>query len=326
MNRILALPIALQNLLFEVFEGLMEAQVEAAIQAGIFDVGVETLMAECLVVTNRQTIAVHGKSGAETQLLTILRKDKTRVTTLDEAIDFATASQKSRLMINEQSGRAAVKLPATALMQDDGSVLPRVRLLRPTHADVVTVEALERSHWRDASSEEFRRAWEAEVSSLPELTESAFHIVTGLLLPVWNRLPDETARVYRLQTDDGERIIGRLVSPASAAVLNEATGVGAPALASTAAIAAVMQDGAGLVLAEGLVLKRSLVMNRHRLELVGFGDTLVDRLKVQGLVSEIIAWKLRLFVPLGEEAAKIVERLLALYPLLRVAPATRVNY
>ena len=92
-------------------------------------------------------------------------------------------------MINDQSGRAAVELPASALMQDDGSVQPRVRLLRPAHADVITVEALERSHWRDATSEEFQRAWEAEVASLPELTESTFHIVTGLLLPVWNRLP-----------------------------------------------------------------------------------------------------------------------------------------
>jgi hypothetical protein len=149
--------------------------------------------------------------------------------------------------------------------------------------------------------------------------------VTGLLLPVWNRLPDEAARVYRLQTDDGDRIIGRLVSPASAAVLVETTGANAPTLAATAAVAAVMQDGAGLVLAEGLVLKRSLVMNRHRLELVGFGDTLVDRLKAQGLVSEIIAWKLRLFVPLGDDALRIVEKLLALYPLLRVAPAARVS-
>ncbi len=325
LNRILALPIALQNLLFDVFEGLMAAQIEAAIEAGVFDVGVETLMAESLVVTNRQTIAVHGGSGAETQLLTILRKDKTRITTLDAAYRSAMASQKSRLMINDQSGRAAVTLPATALMQDDGAVVPRVRLLRPAHADVITVEALERSHWRDATSEEFRLAWESEVASLPDLTESTFHIVTGLLLPVWNRLPDEAARVYRLQTDQGERVIGRLVSPASAGMLLEATGAGATALAPAAAIAAVMQDGAGLVLAEGLVLKRALVMNRHRLELVGFSDRMVDRLKAQGLTSEIIAWKLRLFVPLGDEALKIVEKLLALYPLLRVAPATRVN-
>ena len=112
---------------------------------------------------------------------------------------------------------------------------------------------------------------------------------------------------------------------ASNIALDKLVASNANALAPTAAIAAVMQDGAGLVLAEGLVLKRSLVMNRQRLELVGFGDTLVDRLKAQGLTSEIIAWKLRLFVPLGDGAAAIVEKLLAVYPPVRVAPATRVN-
>ncbi len=52
---------------------------------------------------------------------------------------------------------------------------------------------------------------------MPEFTDSTFHIVAGLLLPIWKRLPNESTRVYRLQTDDGERIIGRRVSPAWAA-------------------------------------------------------------------------------------------------------------
>nr|WP_246716495.1 MULTISPECIES: strawberry notch family protein [unclassified Methylocystis] len=325
LNRILALPIALQNRLFEVFEALMVASIEAAVQAGTFDVGVETVTAESLVAINHQTIATHERSGAQTSLVTIARKDKTRVTTLDEAFELATASQRSRLMINEQSGRAAVKLPAPGLMHDDGTVQPRVRLLRPLHRDLVIVEALERSHWREATPQEFQRAWEAEVAALPEFTESTFHIVTGLLLPIWNRLPDETARVYRLQTDEGERIIGRLVSPASAAALVEILSDEAPALSPNEALAAVMQDGASLVLAEGLVLKRSLVMNRQRLELTSFSDSLVERLKALGLVSEIIAWKLRLFVPLGEEGAKIIARILDRYPLLRVAPSARLS-
>ena len=49
---------------------------------------------------------------------------------------------------------------------------------------------------------------------MPEFTDSEIHIVAGLLLPIWKRLPNESTRVYRLQTDAGERIIGRKVSPA----------------------------------------------------------------------------------------------------------------
>lgn len=53
-----------------------------------------------------------------------------------------------------------------------------------------------------------------------------------------------------------------------------ATGASAPALAPSAAIAAVMQDGATLALTEGLTRKRSPMTNHHRLELVGFADTM----------------------------------------------------
>jgi hypothetical protein len=71
----------------------------------------------------------------------------------------------------------------------------------------------------------FAAAWAAEIAQIPEFTDSTIHIVAGLLLPIWKRLPDESTRVYRLQTDDGERIIGRRVSPAWAA---NASTIGAP--------------------------------------------------------------------------------------------------
>ena len=81
--------------------------------------------------------------------------------------------------------------------------------------------------WQDADRAEFARAWGTEIAALPEFTDSNLHIVTGLLLPIWKRLPNNSMRVYRLQTDDGERIIGRLVSPAWVA---QATQVDAPTL------------------------------------------------------------------------------------------------
>jgi len=128
-----------------------------------------------------------------------------------------------------------------------------------------------------------------------------------------------------LQTDCGQRLIGRLVSPATAAALKETLLSEAPALSAAEASETIIRDNTGLVLREGLTLKRSLVMGRHRIELAGFSDLDVQRLKSLGLISEIIAWKLRLFVPLGEDAAKILGRLFDLYPLLRIVPSARVN-
>ena len=51
----------------------------------------------------------------------------------------------------------------------------------------------------------------------PNSRTSTLHIVAGLLLPIWKRLPNESTRVYRLRPTRAKRIIGRKVSPASAA-------------------------------------------------------------------------------------------------------------
>jgi protein strawberry notch len=45
----------------------------------------------------------------------------------------------------------------------------------------------------------------------------------------------------------------------------------------------------------------------------------VDRLKAIGLISEIISWKLRLFVPTGAVTPEILSRLVEWHPLIRVA-------
>jgi hypothetical protein len=91
--------------------------------------------------------------------------------------------------------------------------------------------------------------------------------------------------VYRLQTDAGERIIGRMVS---AAWVSSVLAADAPQLSAENALNALMDGRIILELAEGLQLRQARVMGMNRIELTGFTDTMVDQLKACGLFSEII--------------------------------------
>jgi predicted RNA methylase len=319
LNRVLALRIDLQNTLFAAFEQLLEARIEAALAAGTYDAGVETLTAESFRVAERRTVHTHAATGAETRCYRVLRKDRNRPLPLAEAVALSRGAG-ARLLINEQSHRAAVQVSAASLMHDDGRVEARARLIRPMARDIVTSDEFARSHWREAAPQEFAPLWEAECARVPEFSESTFHIITGLLLPIWDRLPAENMRVYRFETDDGERVIGRLVTPEALARVYEGLGVtGTPGLSHEEAWSAVIKRGAVLDLAGGLQIRRSLVMSAYRVELTGFSDGAVPQLKALGLTSEIIAWRLRLFVPTAEDRGPaILAAIFERHPLLRV--------
>ncbi len=315
LNRLLALTIDLQNTVFGVFEALLRTRIEGAIASGTYDSGVETLTAESLTVTDRRALYVHPQTGAETQVFTICRRERNRPLTLADALQRA-GDRCAILLINTQSGRAAVQIPAPSLMLDDGEVERRVRLLRPMERPAISLAMMAQTHWKEADRDAFARAWESELADVPAFTDSDLHIVTGLLLPIWKRLPDESMRVYRLQTDTGERIIGRLISPAWVA---QAVDADANTIAPVDAWTAVLDGRTVLELQESLRLRRVKIMGEFRVELTGFTDGMVDRLKAMRLVSEIIAWKLRLFVPTGATGPMILGALMERYPLVRVA-------
>lgn len=315
LNRLLALTIDLQNILFASFEQILSTRIEGAIASGTFDVGLETLRAESFTVTDRQAIHTHPATGAVTTLLTIAQRERNRPMTLDEALDHLT-DPRAALLVNERSGRAAVRIPTTSVIDDDGAVERRVRLIRPMEATNVPVAMMGDTHWVEADRATFTKAWEAEIASVPEFTDSTIHMVAGLLLPIWKRLPNESTRVYRLQTDTGERLIGRKVSPAWAA---NATATGTTALSPEEAFAALMDGRTILDLAEGLQLRRARVMGVNRIELTGFTDTMRDRLKAYGLFGEIISWKFRLFVPTDTSGPATLAKLLDRFPIERIA-------
>ena len=71
LNRILALPIALQNAIFDEYLSLIEARVEAAREAGTLDLGVETIAVDTFEIMSDAFLRTDCISGATTHLVTL---------------------------------------------------------------------------------------------------------------------------------------------------------------------------------------------------------------------------------------------------------------
>lgn len=305
LNRLLALEINLQNDLFTHFEQLLTTRIESAVSGGTYEVGLETIDAESLIITNRVTIDTHLATGAETRLFTVRRKDRNHPLALDAAIALAH-EHHGQLLVNPSSRRAAIALPSASWTLDDGTVEPRIRLIRPTERTSLPEAVLADTRWDIADAALFSTRWQDEVDAVPAFSETTFHVVTGLLLPIWKRLPFDNPRVYRFETDDGERVIGRLVPESYVASLHQPTGISA----TPDQALALLRAGTPVALSPRAKLISAKVMGHSRIELKGFDAAAIERLKSHGLTSEIINWQLRLFVPVTDQAAAIIARLM----------------
>ncbi|MBN3557594.1 strawberry notch family protein [Sphingomonas yabuuchiae] len=307
LNRILALRVALQNAIFDEYLGLIEARVEAAREAGTLDVGVETINAERITILDRTVIRRDPVSGAETEILRLETEERYKPISLEQAL--RRLGDDARPMVNRKSGKAAIRCTTFSLTDDDGEIVRRFELIRPTRTERMRQDLLLETMWEEASEEEFSTLWSAEVDDLRGKTRtSTIYLVAGLLLPVWDRLPDDHVQVWRITTDDGQSFLGRLVPAPVVPKLAAAFGI-------EAAIVVSGEDTAKHVLGTGEMatlgsyrLKRSLVAGEHRLELLDWPYSRLGELKAAGCFTEIIQHKTRLFIPV-RAASAVIERI-----------------
>ena len=316
LNRLLALPIDEQNQLFAELEERIAANIEQAMEAGAYEVGVETVRADSLAIAGRETLYEHPRTGAVTELVEIVRRDRLEPLDADAAFEIGTREPgpdgTPRLAVNARSKRAAVLLPAPSRMFDDGGVQERVRLVRPATRETMARTELNASNWRRADEAHWRMLWEQEIAELPTHRESRFWLAAGLLLPVWDRLPAENMRVRRLATDTGETLIGRVLDAEQVQAVRTSFGLdGGLAMTGAEAFEAVMGRGSPLTLANGWRLARRRIMGADRVEIEGPADTDTALLKRIGCTVEIVSWRARAFAP----GAEVLDRVLERWPL-----------
>lgn len=309
LNRILALRIALQNAIFDEYLGLIEARIEAAREAGTLDLGVESINAERITILDRTVIRRDQTSGAETEILRLETEERYKPVPLDRALQML--GDDSRPIVNRKSGKAAIRCNTYSLTDDDGEIVRRYELVRPTRTERMRQDLLLETMWEETTEEEFSALWQAEVEEMQgKIRTSTLYLVTGLLLPVWDRLPDDHVQVWRLNTEDGQSFLGRIVPAPLVSKLADAFGIAATITVSGEETAKHVMTTGEISSVGAYRLKRSLVAGQQRLELLDWPHTRLAELKAAGCFTEIIQHKTRLFVPVATAVA-VIDRITA---------------
>lgn len=250
------------------------------------------LKADGFRVLERREIYQHPETAAKTTCCKIGKTTRThtRVLSLDTAINLTQIDQ-GQMMFNERSGRVAVVMPTSSILLDNGSVQRRVNIIRPLGREKMPVEELEHSHWAEIDINSFEQLWTKEIRNIPEFEHEIFYVITGLLLPLWNTLPSAHMRVYRLQYDDGERILGRVIqSEQLASVCNKLGIDGLMTLSANEIYRAVYDRRQVMEIGQKWQLRSVNVMSNRRLEITGVQEkTEVELLKQLGCMTEMIS-------------------------------------
>lgn len=300
LNRILALRIATQNAIFEEYIGLIQARVDAAREAGTLDLGVETIRAERIVPLSDQVLRTDPLTVAETRLLRLELHMRPRVTSWNRLMQIWEGTDDIAFLRNSRSGRVALRVPSWSVTDDEGRPVPMCQLVRPTGNDRMSLGALWTSHWQPIDRDDFRELWDTEVAIASAALEvETISLATGLLLPVWHKLPADDVRVWRIGDGNGEALLGRIVMPAAVEKLESEFGLTASVrLTPVELIAAARSDeGVPVPGLDGARLVSVFVNNSRRLELRSAQPQDREWLKARGCFTEVIAYVTRIFVP-----------------------------
>ena len=319
LNRLLALPIDDQNELFEHLEELIEGNLEQAIESGTYNQGVEDVDADEIELTNTEMLATHERTGATTRIAELVCCKRTRPLKPEAAIGKArkAAEQRGRadevrLVARRLPGKdpeAAVVAPAPSWLLDNGGIQPRVRLLQPDSQRTQAKHLFEEDGWGATPAVAWTSVWEEQMKRVPMHVETRIWLVTGLLLPYWNRLQTEDMKIRRAVTRDGRRLVGRLVSLAEVNAVRVAFGLEGRIRISAAEMWKMLTETKSKVpLSEGKRLLCRRVMGQPRVEIHGVDYRTLADLKRRGCKTEVIAYETRVFVPDQAVLERVLDR------------------
>lgn len=311
LNRILSLEVDEQNDVFNQFYEAYESDLNEAIAAGMVDMGLENYVADKLEVVDEKSIFKDPKTGAETKYVQMTAYNKPQLIPYSELA--GRGDYQGLVRVEDGSVRAVYKMTSKTL--SSGAVTNQYRLLSPVRGKQSTfIQKTLDEKTTPIPKNQAKAAWEEETKKAPEYVETKLHMLTGQLLPVWNKLPADNARVMRVLTEDGT-YLGRLIRPDQ--IDGVLRGFGTNRTKETfepkAVMERVLKGEQATFQNNHTKLFRSRVSGEYRLEITG------DNLwYYRGLLSETIQSKRRYFIPNSERGVSVLTQIMQDNPIVEM--------
>lgn len=323
LNRLLVLPYAQQNAVFDEFAVRLERIVAQKTIEGTLDTGMQAVKADGATVEADKLVLRHA-SGAETRYVKVNLKHRNRPLSfadmaggrnpLRRTPDFLVRNKRSKHVYG------VFELESTTTNASTGRVDRKAVVVGPMRHEIVPVsDVRDEERYEQIDNVEAEARWKEQIDKSPQFREETMHFITGVILPVWDRVRGRPV-VRRLQTDDGQRILGRVVAEADVASTLRALGMEAEKVTVTGEelLRHVLEDGRQAVFANGWRLVRVRLAGDDALELIGPSLPHHGLLDKWGVSRQMMSYKMRYFVPTGETGPATLDRIMGTHQVMEL--------
>lgn len=308
LNRLLTLDAAEQNKVFDYFSDNLDQIIDSHIANGTLDTGMETLRADGVKIKDEKVVYTDSKSGAETSYIEL------EVSKKNKLFSFAQAQRmKSFLGIykNKKSGKVWAIRNGASRTNATGSVVDTFVLQSPSSERyrIIDESEFKRDGWKKVADNQAEEIWQQAMAGEPKYNTETVHMITGAILPIWDRLPPGQARVLRVQTDDGRVLLGRIIKDRDVSTTLKRLGTSKEQnFTSTEIKDKILADNNVVELSNGWKLAKRRVSGENRIEILGEDLWKYnDQFDKHGIIRERIDWTTRYFLPISEAFEKSYE-------------------
>jgi len=185
LNRVLALPVAQQNAVFDSLAHRIEEQYDTDERSGLLEKGLQNIPVVGAEVVEEDPFYSDPDTGAKTVY------QKVEATQKIHYLDFGKVNQRTKDFVGffqDPERKSPFAVTKTRLeMKPDGTEVQHYKLTGPSQ--VIYTHKMDFERFEQMDPEAAEQAWDSYRKGQGETEKKAYHLITGAMLNIWNRFP-----------------------------------------------------------------------------------------------------------------------------------------